>query len=145
MIGVFQNKGITLIETVIAVSVLALGIIGVLQAFPLGAHLAKTAQMSTIATELGQAKIEQELSRSYNDVPMADTVEDYGSISEFLSFKRITQINCVRASDLTVVNCDYDPVDDPAPMKKVEVTVYWRSTLGFAEKNISLMSLMVRK
>ena len=58
MIGISQVKGITLIETVIAVSILAVGIVGVLQAFPLGAHLAKTAQMSTIATELGQAKIE---------------------------------------------------------------------------------------
>ena len=80
MIGISQVKGITLIETVIAVSILAVGIVGVLQAFPLGAHLAKTAQMSTIATELGQAKIEQELSRSYNSIPVSDTVEDYGSM-----------------------------------------------------------------
>lgn len=145
MIGVSRTKGITLIETVIAVSVLALGIVGVLQAFPLGAHLAKTAQMSTVATELGQAKIEEELARSYNDIPVADTVEDYGSMPDFAAFKRITQVDCVRASDLAAVSCDYDPLNDPSPMKKIGVAVYWRSTLGLAEKNISLMSLTVKK
>lgn len=145
MTGLAQTKGITLIETVVAVSILALGIIGVLQAFPLGVHLAKTAQMSTIATELGQAKIEQELSRSYNDIPVADTTENYGTISDFTAYKRSTQINCVRASDLAVVSCDYDLVGDPLPMKKIAVTVYWRSTLGISEKNINLISLIVKK
>ncbi len=134
-----------MIETVMAVSILALGIVGVLQAFPLSAHLTKTAQMSTIATELGQAKIEEEISRSYNDIPAAETSEDYGSIPDFLAFKRITQINCIRASDLAAVSCGYDFVNDPSPMKKVEVAVYWRSTLGLAEKNISLMSIIVKK
>lgn len=145
MIGVSQTKGITLIETVIAVSILALGIIGVLQAFPLGAHLAKTAQMSTVATELGQAKIEQEISRSYNDIPVSDTVENYGSISDFTAYKRVTQINCVRASDLSAVSCNYDLANDPSPMKKIDVAVYWRSSLGLGEKNISLMSLIANK
>ena len=145
MIGISQVKGITLIETVIAVSILAVGIVGVLQAFPLGAHLAKTAQMSTIATELGQAKIEQELSRSYNSIPVSDTVEDYGSMPGFLAFKRINRVNCVQSSDLAAVSCDYDPIGDPSPMKKIEVTVYWRSTLGLGEKNINLISLMVKR
>lgn len=145
MIVIAQNKGITLIETIMAVSILSLGIIGVLQAFPLGAHLAKTAQMSTVATELGQAKIEQELARPYNDLAVAETVEDYGSIIGFDAYKRITRINCVRASDLTEVVCDYDPDIDPAPMKKIEISVYWHSTLGVSEKDISLTSLVVRK
>ena len=145
MIVIVQNKGITLIETIMAVSILSLGIIGVLQAFPLGAHLAKTSQMSTVATELGQAKIEQELARPYNDLAVAETVEDYGSIIGFDAYKRITQINCVRASDLTEVVCDYDLDVDPTPMKKIEISVYWHSTLGVTEKEISLMSLVVKK
>lgn len=145
MIDFSEAKGITLIETVIAVSILALGIVGVLQAFPLGAHLAKTAQMSTVATELGQAKIEDEISKSYNDVSINETVENYNSISDFAAYKRVTQIDCVRASDLVVVNCNYDLLNDPSPMKKVGVTVYWRSTLGLTEKSISLMSLIVNK
>lgn len=140
-----RDQGITLIETIMAVSILALGIIGVLQAFPLGAHLAKTSQMSTVATELGQAKIEQELAQPYNDLIVAETTEDYGSIAGFGSYKRITQINCIRASDLVEVFCDYDQEADPAPMKKIEVSVYWHSTLGLAEREISLMSLVVKK
>lgn len=145
MIVVVRNQGITLIETIMAVSILALGIIGVLQAFPLGAHLAKTSQMSTVATELGQAKIEQEIARPYNDLIVAENTEEYGSIAGFGSYKRITRINCIRASDLAEVSCDYDQEADPAPMKKIAVSVYWRSTLGLAEKNINLMILVVKK
>ncbi|MFH1780653.1 MAG: hypothetical protein ABH841_01470 [Candidatus Nealsonbacteria bacterium] len=145
MIKEFQTKGITLIETVIAVSVLAVGIVGVLQAFPLSAHLAKTAQMSTVAVELGQAKIEQEIAISYNDIPAAEVVENYGAITDFVSYKRVTKISCVRVSDLTQVDCDYDVIDDPSPMKKIEVSVCWRSIFGLAEKSISLMSLIVKK
>ncbi len=140
-----KSQGITLIETVMAVSILALGIVGVLQAFPLGANLAKTAQMSTVATELGQAKIEQELSQSYGNIPVGSTVEGYGSIPDFTGYKRITQVDCVRAQDLAAVSCSYDPANDPSPMKKITVAVYWRSTLGIAEKNISFMSLIVDK
>lgn len=145
MIAVFPDKGITLIETIIAVSILTLGIIGVLQAFPLGVHLAKAAQMSTVATQLSQAKIEEEVSHSYTDIPVGSSQEDYGQIPGFASYKRATQIICVRASDLSQVACDYDLANDPYPMKRIEVTVYWRSSLGVTEKNISLMSLIAKK
>ena len=138
-------KGITLIETIIAVSILTLGIIGVLQAFPLGVHLTKTAQMATIATQLSQAKIEEEISRHYNEISLATITENYGEIPNFTAYKRITRTSCVRASDLMAADCDYDPTSDPYPMKKIEVTVYWRSSLGITEKNISLMGLVAQK
>lgn len=140
-----MTKGITLIEVIIAVAILSLGIIGVLQAFPLSAHLAKTAQMSTVASELGQARIEQELSRQYDDVAAVYTVEDYASMPDFPSYKRTTSVDCIRPSDLAVVNCGYDFINDPWPMKRITVSVYWKSILGISEANISLTSLMVKK
>jgi len=145
MSGTNRVKGITLIETIIAVSILAVGIIGVLQAFPLGVHLAKTAQLSTVAVQLGQSKIEENISRYYSDVSVGNTLENYGQITGFNAFKRLTQINCVRASDLSQVSCGYDPLSDPYPMKKIEVTVSWRSPLGVAEPNINLTTIIVRK
>lgn len=140
-----MTKGITLIETIIAVAILALGIVGVLQAFPLGVHLAKTAQLSTTAVQLGQAKIEENVAKHYNDVLVGDALENYNQIVGFGAFKRLTKINCVRAADLSVAACDYDLTNDPNPMKKIEVIVSWRSPIGVSEPNIGLTTLIVSK
>ena len=138
-------RGITLIEIIIAVSILAIGIVGVLQAFPSGLHLAKSSQMSTVASQLAQAKIEEEISKSYYGASIGTMTENYGEIANFTAYKRVTEINCLRPSDLSVENCDYDLVNDPYPMKKIEVTVYWRSPFQIIEKNISLMTLITKK
>jgi len=139
-----MTKGITLIEIIIAVSILAIGIIGVLQAFPSGLHLAKSSQMTTVASQLAQAKMEETLSKSYQGVSVGTITENYGDIANFTAYQRVLTINCVRVSDLSVISCDYDLVNDPYPMKKIEVTVSWRSPF-VAEKNFSLMSLIAKK
>lgn len=145
MTNVKFTKGITLIEIIVAVSILAVGIVGVLQAFPSGVHLAKSSQMLTAAGQLSQAKMEEEISKSYYGVSVGTMTEDYDEIANFTAYKRVTAINCLRASDLSVENCDYDLLNDPYPMKKIEVTVYWRSPLQVTEKNVSLMNLISKK
>jgi len=138
-------KGITLIEIIITIFILTVGLVAILQMFPIGTHLAKSGEMATIATQLGQGKIENELSKAYNNIVIGTTTEDYGEIANFEAFKRITIINCVRASDISVVDCEYDPTNDPDPMKKIEVIIYWYSPLGIGEKNINLFSLISKR
>lgn len=139
-----RDKGFTLIEIIIAIAILAIGIVAVLQAFPSGLHLAKVSQMTTVASHLAQAGLEEALAKSYQSVSVSTTTEDYGEIANFSSYKRITVINCVSPIDLSAGSCDYDLVNDPYPMKKIEVTVYWRSPF-VTEKNVSLISLISKK
>lgn len=138
-------RGFTVIEVLISIFILVIGIIGVLQAFPLGVQVTKAGQMTTIAAQLAQAKLEAEFSKSYSDFLIGTSTEDYGTITNFNFYKRVTEVNCIRSSDLTEVPCDYDLTNDPFPMKKVEVTTFWKSPFGFSEKDIKLVSLISKK
>lgn len=132
-----SGGGFTLIELLIAIFVLTVGIVGVLYMFPMGAQVAKSSQMTSIASQLGQAKIEEMISKSYNEI--SSTAEEYGEISGFKSYKRITEVSY------------FDPNNPETPsaedfgIKKIETTVFWRSTFGVPEKSINLFSLVTKR
>jgi prepilin-type N-terminal cleavage/methylation domain-containing protein len=140
-----MKKGFTLIETIIAIFILTIGIFGVLNAFPLAAQIERSGRMATVASQLGQAKIEENLSKLYKDVICPDNIcpdiEDYGEISGFSNFKRVTEITCIDGEDFNeVANCDPDP-----GLKKIKVTVYWESTLKIFPKNIEIITLIAER
>jgi len=53
-----NNKGFSLLELIIAIAVLAVGLVGVLQIFPIGLRASQRAGMMTKAAFLAQNKIE---------------------------------------------------------------------------------------
>lgn len=139
-----KKLGFTPIELLIAVFILAVGIVGVLSMFPMATRTGKFAQMNSTAIWLGQAKIEELISKSYEDLLIGTTSEPYNSIPNFLSYKRITEVHCVN-SNFEQASCDYDKTNDPYPMKKIKVTVFWRSPFGPSEKNVSIIALIAKR
>ena len=111
--------------------------------FPMGVQVAKSAQMTSVATQLGQLKMEETITKHYNDILTGETIEPYDSIAGFSRYKRITEISCVDPF-LNQVDCDYDP-SDLSPMKKIEVSLFWKSPLGSLEQNVNLVSLISKK
>ena len=138
-------KGFTIIEILVGIFILVIGIAAVLNIFPLGLKMAHSSQMVSIATQLGQAKIEGAVAESYNNLIVGSTTEDYGSIVGFESYKREINISCVDHSGLAEVACDYDPANDPNPLKKIKVTVFWRSSLVVPEQSINLVTLITKR
>lgn len=65
-----MQKGLTLIEAIVAVFILAVGIFGILQMFPVALQREHLAKKSTVASYLAQETIEEFLSRSYDSVSM---------------------------------------------------------------------------
>ena len=53
-----KNRGFSLLELIIAIAVLAVGLVGVLQIFPIGLRASQRAGMMTKAAFLAQNKIE---------------------------------------------------------------------------------------
>ncbi|MBI2042464.1 MAG: prepilin-type N-terminal cleavage/methylation domain-containing protein [Candidatus Nealsonbacteria bacterium] len=139
-----EQAGFTLIEIIITTAILAVGIVAILNMFPLGIQIAGFSQKTTAAVYLAQEKIENQISRAYADLSVSEITEDYGTISEFQGYKRLTSVVCLDASDLSTAACDYDLVNDPYPMKKVNVDVSWRSSFGGEEK-INLSSIVSRR
>jgi prepilin-type N-terminal cleavage/methylation domain-containing protein len=139
-----MKNGFTLLESIIAIFVLTIGIVGVLQMFPISIQTAKLAEMSTVASQLGQEKIEEIISQSYNSLATGTTTENYNEIPGFPAYKRVTAISCVNPS-LQEVACNYSPGNDPNPSKKVEVTIFWKSPLGVTEKNFKIATLISKR
>jgi prepilin-type N-terminal cleavage/methylation domain-containing protein len=132
-------KGFTLIEMLIAVFVLAIGIVAVIGAFPLGTYLQKSGQLNTVAIQLAQAKMEEISSNSYDDILVGITEEDYGSISSFLSFKRNTEISFFDPD-----NPEVPPAGDLG-IKKIEISVFWHSSLGISEREVKIANFIAQK
>ncbi|MFC1663782.1 prepilin-type N-terminal cleavage/methylation domain-containing protein [Patescibacteria group bacterium] len=139
-------KGFTLIELLVAIFVLAVGIMGVFQAFPFGTRIWKSAEMSTVATQLGQAKIEEITSKPYDEISVGIIEPKHVLDSPFNAYLRETKVTCI---DIDSVNplevaCDYD-LTDPDPMKKIEVTVFWNPPFGITEKSNKLINLIAKR
>lgn len=140
-------KGFTIIEILLAVFLLTTGIAGVMAMFPLGVQTAKSAQMASVGSYLAQEKLEEVVSKSYDDPALSasSSIENYGSITGFNLYRRETSVSCVRPDNLSEVSCAYDLVNDPTPMKKVQVEVFWRSPLGVSEKSVKLTTVISKR
>ena len=132
------RQGFTLIEVLISIFILTAGIFSVLQAFPLGTKILGSSKMATIASQLGQAKIEELISQSYGEISFGIVEAKHVLDSPFSSYERETKIICVDPDlDFSeVINCDPDP-----GIKKIEVTVFF----GLFEKSNQIISLITKK
>jgi prepilin-type N-terminal cleavage/methylation domain-containing protein len=136
------KKGFTLIEVLISIFILTTGIIAVLQAFPLGTKILGSSKRVTIASQLGQAKIEELISQSYVEISFGIVEAKHVLDSPFGSYQRETEIICVDPDSnfSEVIDCDPDP-----GIKKIEVTIFWKTFFGFSEKNNKIISLITKK
>ncbi|MBZ9572722.1 hypothetical protein KJA17_00800 [Patescibacteria group bacterium] len=132
----FSNAGFTFLEAVVAILVLTLGIVAVLQVFPLALNIEKLSQMETQGTLLCQEKMEEITSRVYQDVAVGIETEDPLS-SPFEKFSREAKISYVN-SNLATTTSDLG-------LKKIEVTVWWKSPLKIGEKNVKIINLITKK
>lgn len=151
--GSFQNGGgFTLIEAIIAIFIIIVGIVAVLQMFPLSVEIEKSAEMATVASQLGQGKIEEIISKSYSNIlcptttppytlsPPCTSTEAYGEISGFNAYKRVLTINYVypTAEGFQATTTDKG-------LKKIEVTMHWKSPLGVMEKDLKIAILISKR
>lgn len=129
-------KAFTLIELMIAVSILAVGIVAVLAMFPLGTQIVISSKMTTVASYLGEAKIEEIISTSYGEI----TSEAKQALdSPFSAYSRETQVTCFDPNDSLSPNCP------DTGIKKIKVIVFWRPPFGVIEKDIQIETLISQR
>ncbi len=111
------QKGFTLLEILVALTVLSIGLLGMAGLTTSIIHGNTLSKKVTTATTLGQDRMEHFMRLGYSTTPTADTTttEDYNSIANYPSYKRVSFID----------------VNSPnAGMKTITVTVYWNSDAG---------------
>jgi len=133
-----KKNGFTLIELLIAIFILTVGILGIMAIFPMASRIEKSNQIITVATQLAQGKAEEILYKPYNEITVGTTTENYGSISNFNSFKRIAKVNYYDPENSTIASSDLG-------IKQIEITVYWESPLGNSERSTAVISLVSKR
>lgn len=133
--------GIGLIEIMLSVTILAIGILGILQAFPQGVATEKHLEYAAIASQLGQAKLEQLASQPYDSLTPG-TLESQVHISSdpassFYPFLRTTAV--------ALLDQNLAPSGADVGLKKISITIFWPAVFGGGQKQISLTTLISKR
>ena len=118
--------GLSIIEIMVAFSILVVAFVGLAQVFPFGLSINKTAESSTIASYLVQDKIEELIFLEYDNIGLG-IVEVKQRLSAdpnnyLYQYQRQTEIDYV----------DGDLVTSVADMglKRISVTVYFNNAIS---------------
>lgn len=102
--------GLSLIEVIVALAVLAAVLTGVTQVFHQGQTHVRGAGMSVVAVNLARAKMENLSDSAF--AGLADSDEAYNSIPGFGDYRRQTRIAPVSGYGVS-------------ELRRIDVTVYW--------------------
>lgn len=132
------KSGFTLIEAIIALTILVIGILAVLTFLPGATKMAIVARHQTQAAFLAQGKMEEYLAKSYAELetgivePRAPMVSDTGSQLYYFE----TEVEIIH------IDGDFQMVAEDEGMKKIEVTTYWNE--GSQERQEKLVTVVSR-
>ena len=108
-----SRKGFSLLELIIAVGVLAIGLVGVLQIFPVGLRASQRAGMITRAAFLAQNKIEEVKMAGFDAITeLPPKIALSGSEDDF-------------EWEIFIDKIDQDGLENDDNIRKITVTVNW--------------------
>lgn len=131
-----KKNGFSLIEAIVAIGVIVIGLVAVLQVFPAGFSVEKYSQLETQAVLAGQEKIEALLAESFSELAIGTIVES-SLPSPYERFSRTAKTSFVDANLNESVS--------PTGLKKIEITVSWKSPLKIETKQTKLVTLVAEK
>ncbi|MGC9031570.1 MAG: type IV pilus modification PilV family protein [Minisyncoccia bacterium] len=113
-----NNFGFTILEALIAISVLTLGIVFVIYIFPVALNLEENNKIKTQSIFLASEKMEELFSKSYKDVSIGTTTESSLDFP-FEKFSRQTRI--------TFIDKNFSEISQDKGLKKIEITVFYNT------------------
>lgn len=121
-----NQNGITLIEVLLSVTLLSVGILGLLQAFPRASEAQYALEREVIANHLAQEKLESLMQLAYEDIATG-TLENNVAVapdpqSPFHPFYRTTTVQTVDAN--------LSPSGSDVGLKRVMVVISWEHPGG---------------
>lgn len=136
-----HQNGLSLIEIMVAFTILTIAYIGLVQSFPFGLSINKAAESATIASYLAQDKIEELHSMGYDNI-ITGAIEIKHRLSDdpvnyLYNFQRQTEVNCVDGDLL-------DSVVDTG-IKKISTTVHYTSAISKTETSYNITTLISRR
>ena len=133
-----DKNGLSLIEVMVAFSILTVAFIGLVQAFPFGVAINKEAENITVASYLAQEKIEELISLGYGGIS-AGTAETKHRLSDDQSSYLY---NYQREATVNYIDGNLSQVEIDEGMKKISVTVYYVNAISKTEKNYNITTII---
>ena len=134
---IHNNKGFSLIEIMAAFSIVSLVFIGLMQAFPYGLSINKTAENSTVASFLAQGEIESVRSLGYVNIPLG-TVAKHRMSSDTNDYRYFFQEETV----VTYVDSNLNTSVNDQGLKKISVTIYFTNSISKEETSYNITTLI---
>lgn len=136
-----NRQGVSLIEIMISITLLAVGILGVIQAFPRGLAAEKDIELVTIAEQLAQAKLEQLVAANYDEIP-AGTLENGVRVS---SNPSSPLYDFLRTTTITLVDGDLADSITDIGLKKIIVSIERPAIFGNVNRSTTITSLKAKR
>ncbi len=140
LINFQKQQGFSLMEALVAVSILALTLVAVIGVFPLVLKMNKLAEQTTLASNYAKVKLEEILIKPYDEVG-AGIIETRHRLSTNPQ-DRIYSIE--RQTEVTLVNANLQTSGTDVGLKKINVTMWWPGQFG-ATNSLTMTSLLGKK
>jgi len=136
-----DTRGLSLIEALLAVAILIVGVLSIINVFPVAVKISRTAEQETVAANLAQAKIEEIFSWGYDNIPLGEIEAKHRlaptSSNPFYFYQRQT--------DSTYVDGNLVNSASPTGLKKITVTVFWTSPHLDVERITTIFTLISQR
>ncbi len=129
-----SRKAFSLIETLIAIFILEIGILGVAAYYSSSFKTTRVARNETIASNLASGLLDQELSNSYDDITVGT-----GAKARYSTDPQSPFYNWYDEIDVSYVDSNLNVQPTDTNMKKIVVTVYWID--GVTPKSFQIASI----
>ena len=129
-----QQKGMTLIEVMVSLMILAVGILGVFQSFPVAVKREGVAKNNSTASYLAQGQIETLLSYEYDDDALS-----IGTTTTSTDSNYQIQTNISYVSPLNNLNGTTTDLG----IKKIKVKVFWGQNIP--DQTVEIATLYSKK
>jgi len=133
-----RTKGFTLIEVMVSFFIFSMVFIALAYAFPQGLMINKTAENSTKASYLAQAKLEELNSLNYADIAVGAIEAKHRLAEDAASYLYYFQ----RQTEVVYVDGDLQASATDTGLKKVTVTIYFANSLSKTEKTYTTTTLI---
>jgi prepilin-type N-terminal cleavage/methylation domain-containing protein len=136
-----NEKGMSLVEIMVAFSILSVAFMAISYSFPFGLTINKSAESSTIASFLAQDKVEEIISLGYDNTnvgnievrhKLSDNEDDYRFVYE-------------REANISYVDSDLNYSLDDVGLKKISVTVYYINSISKQADSYNITTLISRR
>jgi type II secretory pathway pseudopilin PulG len=128
--------GFTMVEIVVAIGVLAVGVVGIAYFFSGSTRMTRSASNTSVAANLAQSVIEEETTKTYDDI-LTVPKTNFSDVTTDPFYKFSKSVN------VRLINKDLGSSSTDLGLKNIEVYIYWNE--GNSAKKLFLSTIKAKK